>query len=145
MLQLDTYFRMLKYGFKLRALCSAQPAYFMQKFSCTLFLFYIYSTKKMFYIVSRYCALYDVCSVYCTSERIKRFIEAQAFLRSYGLAPRPPPPPSANCLFFIILPVCRRSSLLTGERVVGGGHEAESQDCKKAGASTYRSILSDCT
>jgi hypothetical protein len=28
---------------------------------------------------------------------------------------------SASCLFFLILPVCRRSSLLTGERGEGGG------------------------
>jgi hypothetical protein len=28
-----------------------------------------------------------------TSERIERFIEAQAFSQSYDSAPRPPPPP----------------------------------------------------
>ncbi len=58
----------------------------------------------------------------CKTERIEWFywlIEDQAFLRSHNSAPRPPPPPLSvsKLSLFLILPVCRRSSLLTG----GGG------------------------
>jgi hypothetical protein len=46
-------------------------------------------------------------------------IEDQAFLRSHNSAPRPPPLPLSvsKWSLFLIIPVCRRSSLLTG----GGG------------------------
>ncbi len=47
---------------------------------------------------------------------IEWFIEDQAFFRSYCSAPRPPPSPSpfSKLSLFLSLPVCRRSSLLTG-------------------------------
>jgi hypothetical protein len=47
-------------------------------------------------------------------ESIERFVEGQAFLRSYELAPRPPPPP------------------LSSEEGGGDGRGAESYDRKKA-------------
>ncbi len=48
---------------------------------------------------------------------IERFIEDQAFSPSYDLA-LPPTPPISKLSLFLSLPVCRRSSFLTGE---GGG------------------------
>ncbi len=60
-----------------------------------------------------------------TRDFIEWFIENQAFLRTYALAPpRPPPPPSplSKLSLFLSLPVCRRSSLLT-ERGGGVGEE----------------------
>jgi hypothetical protein len=39
----------------------------------------------------RYCILFIL--FHRGLQRIERFVEAQAFLRSYDLAPRPPPPP----------------------------------------------------
>ncbi len=61
-------------------------------------------------------------------------VEDQAFLRSYDSAPRPSPPPpplpSAKWCLFLSLPVCRRSSLLTGEGG-GGGRGDESYNRKK--------------
>jgi hypothetical protein len=52
--------------------------------------------------------------MYCT-QKVLRFIEAQAFLRSYDSAPLPPPYPSpaSRLSLFLSLPVCRRLSLLT--------------------------------
>ncbi len=52
-------------------------------------------------------------------ESIEGFIENQAFLLSFDLAPPPPasPLPVSKLSLFISLPVCRRSSLLTGEGV----------------------------
>ncbi len=47
---------------------------------------------------------------------IKWFIEDQAFSLSYDLAPHPPPAtsPGSKLSLFLSLPMCRRSSLLTG-------------------------------
>jgi hypothetical protein len=61
--------------------------------------------------------------------------------RSYYLAPPPPPLPVSKLTFFLSLPVCRRSSLLTGE---GGGSRggAKSDDVEKAWSSINHSILS---
>ncbi len=58
------------------------------------------------------------------AENIEWCIEEQAFSLSYDLAPPPPPPnlPSATCLSFC-LPVCLRSSLLTGMGEMGRGWE----------------------
>jgi len=69
-------------------------------------------------------------------EAIERFIEAEAFLRSFDSAPRPPLPPPP-------LPVSKldrrhtrrlrkRDDLLTGEGGRGGRRGAESYDRKKA-------------
>ncbi len=69
-------------------------------------------------------------------------IEDRAFLRSYDSAPRPPSPIGKLSLFLSV-PVCRRSSLLTGEEVgreVGRG--AKSCDRKKAWPSVNHWILS---
>jgi hypothetical protein len=76
-----------------------------------------------------------------SQERIDCLMETQAFLRSYGSAPRPPPLPPANCLS-LSLPVCRRSSLLTEGGGGGGGRGAESYHRKKAWASINGPILS---
>jgi hypothetical protein len=72
------------------------------------------------------------------------YIEDQAFLRLYDLAPRPSPSPLSpvsKLPLFLTLPVCRRSSLLTGGWG-GGGCGAESHDCKKTWPSINRSALS---
>ncbi len=56
-------------------------------------------------------------------------IEDQAFLLSYDLAP--PPSPVSNISLFLNLPVCRRSSLLTGEGGRGvhcGGAKSKNRD-----------------
>ncbi len=52
----------------------------------------------------------------------ERFIECQAFLRPYDLAPCLPPYFSliSKLSFFISLPVCRRLSLLPSEGGIGG-------------------------
>jgi hypothetical protein len=59
------------------------------------------------------------------SESIEWFIEDQDFLRSCDSTPRPPhsPSPVSNLSIFLSLPVCRRSSLLTGEGVEVVGEE----------------------
>jgi hypothetical protein len=62
-----------------------------------------------------------------------------ATLRSYDSAPRPPlfpPSPVSNLSLFLSLPLCRRSSLLTG------GRGAESFDREKSWLSISNSILS---
>ncbi len=63
---------------------------------------------------------------------IKWFIEDQAFSLSYDLAPHPPPAPSpgSKLSLFLSLPVCRRSSLLTG----GGRGRGRSQIIPRRGA-----------
>ncbi len=48
------------------------------------------------------------------AENIELFIDDQAFSPSYDLAP-PSPTPVSKLSLFLSLPVCRRSSLLTGE------------------------------
>ncbi len=74
-----------------------------------------------------------------TSESIKRFIEDQAFLRSYDSAPRPPP-------FNLLLPLttCLSSKVFLVELTDGraGGRGANSYDSEKAWPSIYYSILS---
>ncbi len=50
----------------------------------------------------------------------------QAFSPSYDLAPPTHLLPSATCLSFLSLPLCRRSSLLTGEGEPGEGMGEES-------------------
>ncbi len=80
-------------------------------------------------------------------ERIEWFIKEQAILRSYYSAPRPPPPPSpppsvSKLYLFLSLTLCRRSSLLIGERGEGAGVEPNHATRKKAWASIYISILS---
>jgi hypothetical protein len=52
----------------------------------------------------------------------------------------PPPSPVSKLSRFLSLPVCRRSSILTGEGG-GGREEAESFDGKKACSSMDNSIL----
>jgi hypothetical protein len=70
--------------------------------------------------------------LYGRAESIDRFIESQAFLRSlYDPTPRPPPSLSNKLSLFLSLPVCRPSSLLTGE--VGGGRGAKSYEPRKHG------------
>jgi hypothetical protein len=65
---------------------------------------------------------------------IERYMEAQAFLRSYDSAPRPPPP-SPSHVSMLDRPhtgrLGKRDNLLTGEGR-GGGRGAESYDRKKA-------------
>ncbi len=53
-----------------------------------------------------------------------------------------PPSPVSKLPLFLSLPVCRRSSLLTGEKVGGGGRGVESYDRKKAWPSVIHSLLS---
>ncbi len=58
--------------------CVARNLLIFCKNSAVHYSFFIFTVQKFFYTVSQYCAaLYDVCSVYCTSERIERFIEAE--------------------------------------------------------------------
>jgi hypothetical protein len=58
------------------------------------------------------------------------------------LTPRPPPYPRfRQQVLFLRLPVCRRSSALTGERG-GGGGGGNSCDREKAWSSINHSILS---
>ncbi len=66
-------------------------------------------------------------------EMIEWFIEDQAFLRSYDSTPRTPPPPTSpvsKSSLFLSLPVCRRSSLLTGK---GAGVEPNHRTARKLG------------
>jgi hypothetical protein len=56
----------------------------------------------------------------------------------FGSSPIPSPSLVSNLSFFLTIPVCRRSSILTG-KVVGG---AESYDREKAWPSINHSILS---
>ncbi len=64
-----------------------------------------------------------VVNLLLVSESIERFIEAQAFLRSSDLAPRPPPRPflpSASCLSFpVFLCVAGWAYLRKGRKGVG--------------------------
>ncbi len=103
----------------------------------------LYSTKK-WNSVSNFCRLCLNGGIW--TGRIEWFIETQALLRSYYLAPRPSLPPSFwvfhKQVVSLSLAVCLRSSLLTGKRAGGGGHGAKSYDRKKAWPSIYRSILS---
>jgi hypothetical protein len=60
------------------------------------------------------------------TESIEWFIENKAFSRSYDSAPPHPllyPSPDSKLSLLLSLPMCRRSSLLTGER--GGGLREE--------------------
>jgi hypothetical protein len=60
------------------------------------------------------------------SNGLQYSIQDQAFLRSYDSAPRQPPSPlsrGSKLSLLLSLPVCRWSSLLTGERVKGVGVE----------------------
>ncbi len=61
------------------------------------------------------------------------------------LAQPPPPSPVTNLSLFISLPVCRRSSLLTGEAGRGGGLGAKAYDRKKAWTSIKHSTRSEGT
>ncbi len=56
-------------------------------------------------------------------------------LASYDLAPPPPPPPSPvkKLPLFLSLPLCRRSSLLTGEGGEGVGKEPNHTKARKPG------------
>jgi hypothetical protein len=74
-------------------------------------------------------------------------IEGQAFLRSYDSVLGSPTPfpnsPVSKLSLFLSLPVCRRSSLLTGEGE-GGGHGAESFDSQESLA-LYKSFNTLCS
>ncbi len=54
------------------------------------------------------------------AEGIEWFVEDLAFSLSYDMAPHPPPPPFSKLSLFLSLPVCRLSSLQTGEGGEGG-------------------------
>jgi hypothetical protein len=69
------------------------------------------------------------------AERIERFIEDQAFVRSNETSP--PSPPAANCPSSSVF-LCVAGPAHWREGWGGGGV----YDCKKAWASIYRSILS---
>ncbi len=59
----------------------------------------------------------------------------------FGSSPPPPPSPVSNLSLLHCLPVCRRSTLPTGEGG-GGGGGAKSYDGETAWSSIYHSILS---
>ncbi len=66
----------------------------------------------------------------------------EVIYRGPGFLAAPPPPPVSKLPhLFLSLPLCRRSSLLTGEGE-GCGRGAESYDRKKAWPSIIRSLLS---
>ncbi len=78
-------------------------------------------------------------------ESIECFIEKQASSPSYDdLAPPPSLPPSSigKLSLFLTLPVCRRSSLLTGEGG-GGGGGAKLYDGEEAWYPINHSLLSE--
>jgi len=71
----------------------------------------------------------------------ERFIESQAFLRLYNLAPRSPPSPfSSQQVVSVSQSVCVLPVELTEIR--GGGRGAESYDRENAWPSIYHSIFS---
>ncbi len=71
--------------------------------------------------------------MYDMPESIDCFINDQAFLSSYDLAPPPHPHYTISKLSnFLSLPMCRRSSILMGEWGVGGGRGCKSYDGEKA-------------
>ncbi len=86
----------------------------------------------------------NLFAVHCTSctrqkaspESIECFIEDQAFLRQYDLAPPHPHPTLVSKLcIFLSLPLCRRSSSLTG----GGIYKLFNTLCVSlTGARTFR-------
>ncbi len=96
------------------------------------------------------CTLYTVYSVglswnYKRLPQREWFIEDQAFLPLYDLAPPPLPHPLSHQLpLFLNLPVCRWSSLWMGERG-GGGRGAKSYDGEKEWSSNKHSIRSGIT
>jgi hypothetical protein len=58
-------------------------------------------------------------------------------------APPPPPhPPPVSKLFLLYVYMGHQSSLLTGEKVKGGGGGAKSYESEKAWSDVYHSILS---
>ncbi len=83
------------------------------------------------------CRLRALC-VYCFLWQLREYwmiYSRPGFMRSYDLAPQPPPPPSpVNKLsLFLSLPVCCRSSLLTGEGGEGVGMEPNNFTGRKPG------------
>ncbi len=78
---------------------------------------------------------------FLSTESIEWFVEDQAFWRSYNSATHPPTPSSFSKLpLFLSPPVCRRSSLLTGEGG-GGGRGSISYNREKAWPSIHHAIL----
>jgi hypothetical protein len=77
-------------------------------------------------------------------DNIESFIDDQAFLPSYEMAPPPTFSPStvSKLSLFLSLPVCRCSSLLT-RKVGGGGGGSNLYVCEKALSSIDHSILSE--
>jgi hypothetical protein len=69
-----------------------------------------------------------------SAESIECFLEDQAFLPSYDLAPaQSPAPVFRQQVLFLGLPVCRRSSLLTGDSWEGVGEEPNHTTAGKPG------------
>ncbi len=66
----------------------------------------------------------------------------QGFLAVIRFGSSPPPSSVSKLSLFLRRPVCRRSSLLTGEGDEVSREGAKSYDIKKAWSSTYHSILS---
>jgi hypothetical protein len=84
----------------------------------------------------------DLVKEYCM------IIDGKAFLGSYDSAPRPPPSPISNLSVFLRLSVCRRSSLLTGEKGKGLGVEPNQTTARKLDhlyIIQYSLVLVDCS
>jgi hypothetical protein len=95
-------------------------------------------TKFCFFLNGNFFAVHFFKA---TPESIYCNIEYEAFMPSYDFAsPSPPPSPVSKLSLILSLPVCRRSSSLTGERAGGGG--AKSYDDEKIWYSMIHSILS---
>ncbi len=76
-------------------------------------------------------------------ETIERFVEDQAFLRSYDSAPRPPAPSHPSSPVSLSQSSCVSTVKLTDDGGGRCGRGAKSWDRVKAWSSMYHSILSD--
>ncbi len=81
---------------------------------------------------------YVLCGLYTKAASFKLFLEGQAFLRSYDLAPLLPSISSTSAKH---RKTEKERQLADGRGREGGGRGAISYDCKKAWASIYHSIL----
>jgi len=112
-------------------LCSVSPELYYNFTFLNTFTYVQYNTENWYTLLV------------VLADNIDSFIEDQAFLPSYEMAPPPTFSPTVSKLsLFLSLPVCRCSSLLTGEEG-RGGRGAKSYVDEKALSSINHSILSE--